>query len=140
MRMKALVRLLLIMLLLSTANCRRANPTASILGSYDLIGYNSSGQRVFTGIVSLTSQAQNLIEGQCTLVREKDAGPAIVDQQPHCQAELKGKKITVDFGPYLDDGGMIFEGEIVGDRISGVWMFETFAGNQPGGKFEAVKK
>lgn len=139
--MKALSRLLALIFLICVANCNRpANPVASMLGRYEFIGYNNSGQRVFTGTISLTSLDQKYMNGQCSIVRERDAAPTILDQNPRCRALLEEKKITIDFAPSLDDAGIIFEGEIGDDRMAGLWMFKTFAGTQPQGKFEAVKK
>lgn len=139
--MKAHLRLLALIFLIGVDNCNRpANPVPSILGRYELIGYNKSGQRVFTGTISLTSLDQKYMNGECSIVRERDAAPTILDQNPRCRALQEEKKITIDFAPSLDDGGIIFEGQISEDRISGLWMFKSFAGTQPQGKFEAVKK
>lgn len=139
--MKTLLALLSLIFLIGVANCNRhANPASSILGQYELVGNDNSGQRAFTGTISLTSVEQNLINGQCKIIRERDAAPTILDQTPRCQALLEGKKITIDFAPSLDDGGLIFEGEIGDDRMSGLWMFKSIAGTQPQGKFEAIKK
>jgi hypothetical protein len=111
------------------AGCNhRANPTSAILGEYELVGLNDSGQRAFTGTIALTSVDPNYINGQCKIIGERDAAPAILDQNPRCQALLEGKKITVGFAPSLDDGGLLFQGEIGNDQISGIWMFKTIAG------------
>ncbi|HEY3579962.1 MAG TPA: hypothetical protein VGK82_05440 [Pyrinomonadaceae bacterium] len=139
--MKILVAFLSLILLTNVASCNRGNDQASsILGEYELVGLDNSGRRAFTGTISLVSLEQNHVNGQCKLVREKDANSAILDQTPRCQALLQGKKITIDFAPSLDDGGLLFEGKIGGDGLSGVWMFKTFAGTQPQGTFEAIKK
>lgn len=139
--MKMLHGLLALFFLVGLATCHRsASPAPSILGLYELTGYDNSGQRVFTGTISLTSLDQKYINGQCSLVRERNAAPTILDQNPRCRAELEEKKITVDFAPSLDDGGIILEGEIGDDRMSGRWMFKTIAGTQPQGKFSALKR
>lgn len=139
--MKTLLAVLSLIFLIGIGNCnRQVNPASSILGYYELVGRDHSGQRAFTGTISLTSIEEQHINGQCEIVREKDADPGVLDQTPRCQAFLEGKKITIDFAPFLDDGGLIFEGEIGDDRISGLWMFKSIAGTQPQGKFDAVKK
>lgn len=139
--MKTLLSLLSLILLIGVANCNRyESPARSILGQYEFVAHDNSGQRAFTGTISLTSLDQNHVNGQCKVIREKDAAPSILDQTPICQGLIDGKKVTIDFAPFLDDGGLIFEGEISEDRMSGLWMFKTIAGTQPQGKFEAVKK
>ena len=137
--MKVLLGFLALFFLIGVAACHRSTSSApSMLGSYELTGYNNSGQRVFTGTISLMSIDEKYINGQCSIIRERDAPPTILDQKPRCQALLEEKKITIDLAPYLDDGGMILNGEIGADRISGHWMFKSFAGTQPQGKFEAL--
>jgi hypothetical protein len=69
-----------------------------------------------------------------------NAAETILDQTPRCQALLDGEKITIDLAPSLDDGGLILEGKLNHGRISGSWMFKSFAGSTPQGKFEAAKK
>jgi hypothetical protein len=139
--MKVVLRLLTLFLLVGMATCHRsAAPAPSIIGFYELTAYNNSGQRVFTGTISLTSVDQKYISGQCSIVRERDAAPTILDQSSRCRAELEEKKITIDFAPSMDDGGIVLEGEIRDDRMPGRWMFKSFAGIQPQGKFEAPKR
>jgi len=81
-----------------------------------------------------------ILKGRCTITREKDAQEGLVDQTPLCEASVEGKKVTIDLAPSMDDGGLLFEGEFDGAQITGVWMFDSYAGSQPQGKFVAVKK
>jgi len=139
--MKTLLAVISLIFLIGVSNCNRhPSPASSILGQYELVGYDSSGKRAFTGRIALTALEQTRVNGQCKITRERDAAATILDQNPRCQALLEGKKITIDFAPSLDDGGLIFEGEFGDDRMSGLWMFKSIAGTQPQGKFEAVKK
>lgn len=130
-----------LILLTAFAGCgRQSSPQNPLIGRYELNGHDNSGRRAFTGSISLTSIEQAIIKGRCTIVREKDATEGLVNQTPLCEASVEGKKVTIDLAPFMDDGGLLFEGEFDGARITGVWMFETFAGTQPQGKFVAVKK
>ena len=139
--MKTLLAVISLTFLIGVANCnRRPNPASSILGQYELVGYDNSGQRAFTGRISLTVFDQTRVNGECKIIRERDAAATILDQNPSCQALLEGKKITIDFAPAMADGGLILEGEFDEHRMSGLWMFRSIAGTQPQGKFEAVKK
>lgn len=139
--MKTLSLLFSLILLVSMASCnRRASPASPMLGEYELVGLDASGQRAFTGTILLTSVEQNHLDGQCKIIREKNAHQAILDQTPRCQAVIQGRKITIDLAPFLDDGGLLLEGEIGQGKISGLWMFKTIAGTQRQGKFDASKK
>ena len=126
-------------ILLVQSACTSRPHTNPLLGHYELVGFDHSGRRAFTGSISLTSQEQNLAKGQCKLSRQKDADEALVDQNTRCQASLEAEKITVDFAPSLDDAGLFLEGELQDGRMSGIWLVRSLAGNQSGGKFEATK-
>jgi hypothetical protein len=111
-----------------------------MLGRYELAGYDSSGRLIFTGAISLMSLEQNQLKGQCTIAREKDAPEGLFDQNGGCEGSVDGKKVTIDLAPAVDDGGLVLNGQFDEGRITGLWMFDTFAGSKPLGKFEAVKK
>jgi hypothetical protein len=111
-----------------------------MLGRYELVGHNSSGQLIFTGAISLMSLEQNHLKGQCTIVREKDAPQGLFDQNGGCEGLVDGKKVNLDLAPSLDDAGLLLEGEFDEGRITGVWKLDGFVTGNPLGKFEAVKK
>ena len=139
--MKVLLSVSSLILLLGFAQCNRpGNPQSPMLGRYELAGYDSSGRLIFTGAISLVSLEQNQLKGQCTIAREKDAPEGLFDQNGDCEGSVDGKKVTIDLAPAVDDGGLVLEGQFDEGRITGVWMFDTFAGSKPLGKFEAVKK
>ena len=132
-----------IILLLSLSACYRfaGAPQSPLLGEYDLVGRDTSGQVVFTGVISLVSIDQNHVKGHCTIARKQNAPEGLLDQNGNCEALLEGNKVSLDLAPFLDDGGMLLEGEFdQRARITGDWMFDTFSGSKPLGKFEAVKK
>lgn len=139
---KILVKLILFSCLIGVTYCSRLpNDTMLVLGQYELVAYDNAGRRAFTGTISLTAVVeQTVATGQCKILRETNADEAILDQMPRCQALLDGEKITIDMAPSLDDGGLILEGKLNDGRMSGSWMFKSFAGSAPQGKFEAVKK
>lgn len=138
--MKVLLSVSSLILLLGFGQCNRpVNPQNPIFGRYTLAGYDSSGRFIFTGEISFVSLAQNQLKGQCKITRKQDAPEGLSDLNSACEGSLDGEKVTIDLGPALDDGGLVLEGQFDGGRISGVWMFDTFAGRKPQGKFEAVK-
>jgi hypothetical protein len=111
-----------------------------MLGRYELKGHDHAGRLIFTGIISLTSLEQNDLKGECKVVKATEAFAGAVDKDGPCEGVVAGKNVTLDLAPQLADGGLIFEGQFDDGRITGIWMFETFAGSRPLGKFEAIKK
>lgn len=121
-------------------NRNRINTQSPLIGQYALVGYDTSGRLAFTGTISLNSVEQSLLKGQCAITKEKSAPTGLLDEGGGCEGQLNGNKVSFDFAPYLDDAGLLLEGEIDGSRITGVWMLDGFATSAPMGKFEAVKK
>jgi hypothetical protein len=111
----------------------------SILGQYDLAGYDNSGLLVFTGTISLVSLEQNHLKGQCKIVRRQEAPAGLLDQDANCEALTNGKKLSMDFAPSLDDAGLLLEGEFDGGLINGYWMLDGFVTSEPLGRFVAVR-
>lgn len=116
------------------------NPQNAVLGRYELVGHDNSGQLVFTGTISLTSFEQNHLKGQCIIVKEKSAPEGIVDKNGNCEGRADGAMINIDTAPLLEDAGLLLEGQFEHGRITGIWKIDGFATSEPLGKFEAVKK
>lgn len=140
--MKTILAVSSLILLMGTYQCSRYpnNPQSSMLGQYELVGYDNSGQLVFTGTISLISLEQNHLKGQCTIAREKYAPEGLVEKNGGCEGLMDGKKVSFDLAPYLDDAGLLLEGQFDDRRISGTWMIDGFVTSEPLGRFEAVKK
>ena len=137
--MKVLLSVSSLILLLGFGQCNRPrNPPNPMLGRYTLAGYDSSGQFIFTGEISFVSLEQNRLKGRCKIARNKDAPVGVFDQNGGCEGSLDGEKVTIDLTPAIDDGGLVLEGQFNGN-ITGVWMFDTFAGSTPQGTFIAAK-
>lgn len=139
---KVIPAVLCILLLMGLCQCTRHpnKPQSTLLGRYTLTAHDNSGRLAFTGSISLTSVEQNLLKGQCSIVREPTAPAGLLNQTPRCEALMDGKAVTVDLAPNLSDGGLILEGQFEDGRITGIWRLEGFVGTPPLGKFEAVKK
>ena len=112
----------------------------SILGRYELAGHDNAGRLVFTGTISLISLKQNLVEGQCTIVTHEPAPEGLFEKNGICEGLMDGNKLSMDMAPYLDDAGLLLEGQFDKARISGMWMLDGFVTSEPLGKFDAVKK
>jgi hypothetical protein len=138
---KTLLALIPLIFSIGFTNCnRRPKPASSMLGQYEFVGVDHSGKRAFTGTIALTYQKGTFANGQCKIIKERDAALTIWDENPRCEATLDGNKITIDFAPSLYDAGLIFEGDLGDDRMVGHWMFKSVVGSVPEGKFDAVKK
>lgn len=138
--MKPILVLLALSLMMGMCDRISNKPQNPILGRYEFVAHDNSGRLVFTGTISFILLEQNYLNGQCTVIREKDAPEGLFDQQGDCAATIDGKKLDLDFAPLLDDAGLLFEGEFDAARISGIWRLDGFFTSEPLGKFEAVKK
>lgn len=130
-----------LIVVMSSAQCSKpATPRHPLLGNYVVAGYDNSGQLIFTGEFSLQSIEQNWVKGLCRITTLKNAPEGLYDHNGNCEAIVDGKKLELDLAPLLDDGGVLFDGEIDGGRFRGVCLFDSFAGSTPFGRFEAVKR
>ena len=140
--MKTLLTVMTLIFVVWSASCSRqpdGPPRHPLIGRYVLAGYNDSGQLIFTGEISLTSVEQNHVKGRCVIKPNENAPQGLFEQNGDCDGLLEGKKLDMDLAPSMDDGGVLFEGEIDGGRIRGVCLFDSFVGSHPFGRFEAVK-
>lgn len=140
--MKVLLLVSCLLLMFGFARCNKGpnesqNPW---LGDYALKGYDESGNLVFTGTISLLSIEQNDVKGQCRVTRESNAPEGIYDKQGECGGLLQGKKVDLDLAPFMDDAGLLLQGELNDTQISGIWRLDGFVTSDPLGKFEAVKR
>lgn len=139
--LKALLAVLWLIALVCTTQCNRHSAnTPALLGRYELVGRDNAGRLIFKGTILVTSLEQNDLKGQCKVVQATEAFEGAVEKDGPCEGSVAGKNVTLDLAPQLADGGLIFEGQFEDGRITGIWMFDTFAGSEPLGKFEAVKK
>lgn len=130
-----------LILLTAVCQCNRSpqKSQSSILGYYDLTAHDNSGLLVFTGTIQLATIEQNLLKGQCKIVREKNASQYVADDNGPCEALLEGKTISFDLAPSMDDAGLLLEGELDGGRMTGVWKIDGFFTSEALGRFQAVK-
>ena len=140
--MKTVSLLSALLLLVAMSRCdNHSNKTDNpILGRYELTGRDSSGQLAFTGTILFVSVEQNLLKGKCKILSEHDAPHAWFEKDGSCEALMDGKKIDLDSAPYLDDAGLLLEGEFDGVAIRGIWRWDGFFTSEPLGKFEAIRK
>jgi hypothetical protein len=131
-------------LILLTAVCqcnqypqKSQNP---ILGFYDLTAHDNSGLLVFTGTLQLEALEHNHLKGQCTIAGVKNAPQTVFDESGPCEASLEGKTIDFDLAPFMDDAGLLLEGELDDGRITGVWKRDGFFTSEVLGRFQAVKR
>ena len=139
---KLISGLTVLTLVMGFAQCNRCPGIrqSPILGLYEVAAHDRSGRLIFTGAISLSSLEQNLVKGRCTIKWEKNAPDNFLDEDGDCEGLIEGKDISIDTAPALDDAGLLLEGQLNDDRITGIWKVESFATSPPLGKFEAVKK
>lgn len=139
--MKQLIVLVWLILVIGACSNRTfTSPRNPILGEYQLFAYDNSGLLAFTGTISLTALEQDHLKGQCTIVREKNAPKNLLDQSSGCEGLIDGKEVNIDTAPFMDDAGLLLEGQSGDGRITGSWRIDGFATSEVLGKFEAVQK
>lgn len=139
--MKTVLAILPVMLLLGFCQCNRnANRVNPLLGRYELVAHDNLGQLVFTGSITLESLDRKFVKGKCIIIRQKFAPGGLFDQNSDCQGSVDGKSIDMDLAPYMDDAGLLLEGQFIDGVMSGVWKLDGFVTSPPLGRFEAVKK
>lgn len=126
--------------LVGMSACNNYKAETSLVGRYEMSGYDNSGQLVFTGTISFVSIEQNYLQGRCKITRRPNAPLGLLDQEASCGALLNGKELSMDFAPSMDDAGLLLEGQIGGGQISGAWMLDGFATSPPLGRVVAVKR
>ncbi|MBC7909330.1 MAG: hypothetical protein H7Y30_02455 [Pyrinomonadaceae bacterium] len=112
----------------------------SMLGQYELVGHDTAGRVAFTGTISLISLEGNHLKGRCIITRKEYAPEGLFEKNGGCEGLIEGKKVSFDFAPSLDDGGLLLDGQFVDSRITGTWRLDGFVTSEPLGKFEVVKK
>lgn len=140
--MKTVLAVSSLILLMGISQCHRYadNRQSSMLGRYEVVGHDNSGELVFTGTISLVSLEQNHLKGQCIIARQKNAPEGLFEKNGSCEGLMDGKKVSMDLAPSLDDAGLLLEGQFDDGRISGTWLLDGFVTSKPLGRFEAVKK
>ena len=73
-------------------------------------------------------------------MREKNAPEKLVDQTSACEGLIDGDKVNIDTAPFLDDAGLLLEGQSGEGRITGSWRIDGFVTSEVLGKFEAALK
>lgn len=131
----------LLILVMGFSQCNRCPSSQSpMLGRYEIVGHDTSGRLIFTGVISLISLEQNHLKGRCTIKWDKNASRGLPDEDSGCEGLIEGKVISIDSAPSIDDAGLILEGQFSDARITGIWWVDGFATTKPLGKFEAVQR
>ena len=138
--MRTVLAILSLMLLFGLCQCNRNRSVVnSMLGDYELVGYDNSGQLAFTGTIKVRFVEQNHLKGRCLINRQKNAPEGILDNNADCEALVDGDKVSFDLTPSLDDAGLLLDGQRNNRGISGAWKLDGFVTSQSLGRFEAVK-
>lgn len=109
--------------------------------TYEYRGYTSGGTLGVSGSMTIAGSDSNGIVGTWVLegVGSVDRlGPQI--GAGILEGTLTDSRITIDLNPGWRDNNVILHGSIQNDRISGTWLWVTFAGPTSTGSFEAVRK
>ena len=108
--------------------------------SYSYSGYNSKGQLVVVGSMTLAVTDSQTVSGtwalQCVVPGE-NVGPQTGSGT--LLGSIRGARVTVNLNPQWVDNNVFLSGSFDKDRFSGTWMWSTLVGSTAEGKFEALK-
>ncbi len=86
-----------LLLLLGIGGCSRNSDSRNpLLGRYELVGRDNSGQIVFTGTISLESLEQNYLKGKCSIIKLKNAPEGFMEKDGRCEGLVEGKNLSID--------------------------------------------
>jgi len=93
--MRTVLAILSLILLLGFCQCNRNRSVVNpMLGKYELVAHDNSGQLAFTGTITVQSVDQNHLKGRCLINRQKDAPEGVLDNNTGCEALVDGKKVS----------------------------------------------
>ena len=148
MRIRFVSLLILIVLSVALIACTdEGTPTASgpgpggIPASYSYRAYNSAGNLLVVGTLTIAMEDSTSIVGSWTLdqVQASDkVGPQVGTGK--LAGTMAGKSVWINLNPSWMDNNVFLQGTMDDGRIGGKWMWSTFVGSTAEGTFEAIKK
>jgi hypothetical protein len=111
--------------------------------TYHYKGFDTNGALVVEGVLSLSINNTNRVEGEWKLHEVKPEKIKNLGNQigsGKLAGQINESKINLDLNPGWADNNVLLNGEVTTTNIFGTWGFYGFAGEIVGGKFEAVKK
>jgi len=119
------------------------------MGDYQYSGYNKQGGKIVEGRLSITSvEAKRIGADEVTQIKG-DWQLHRVGSEERIGAQegtgelvgtLNGEAVVINLNPNINDGNVILEGKIAGQRMSGKWSLHGYAGVINEGTFEGVRK
>jgi hypothetical protein len=137
--MKTVITIVLVVLL-GMGYCDHRRDQNTLLGNYDLQGYDYSGKLIFNGSITFTSFENTELTGTCKVIKVDSGFEGAVNKDGPCAGEVSGDRITLYLSPTLSDGGVDFEGHYTESRLTGTWRIQNVAGGKTFGTFEAIKQ
>ena len=111
--------------------------------TYRYKGFDTNGTLVVEGVLSLSINNTNRVEGDWKLHEVKPENTKNLGSQigsGKLAGQINESKINLDLNPGQADDNVLLSGEVTTTNISGTWGYYGYAGKIVGGKFEAVKK
>jgi len=130
----------LLPLLVAVTTCTQ--PTDSTPpGAFAFSSYDSTGAPLSSGWFSMKFSDSVTISGEWHFNphdNPQDVGPQI--GQGTLTGLVQGDQVFINLNPEFADNNVALSGTMTENRISGIWMWTTFAGPTNQGTFNAVKK
>lgn len=125
----------------SSASNATQQPRAFPLGDYQYIGYDSHGNKVVEGRLSLTSLEADRLKGDWQLNKVGETGnigPQV--GTGNLSGELSKGEIYINLNPNMADNNVRLRGKVEGNRFQGTWSYDGESGAISQGTFVATRK
>ena len=110
-------------------------------GAFSYTSYDSTGAPLSSGWFTMKHSDSVTVTGEWhfnAADNPQNVGPQLGEGT--LTGMVQGDKVVINLNPEFADNNVGLSGTMTGDRISGIWMWTTFAGPANQGTFTAVKK
>lgn len=109
-------------------------------GSYRYEGYDSKGNSIVVGVISISFVDSVAVKGEWALEKNgpsDNIGPQI--GAGLLTGMVDGRDVSINLNPGWVDNNVVLQGTFENDRLRGRWSWITFAGRTSEGTFDATK-
>lgn len=125
------------------------DPSTALVGKYQYASFDDQGVKIIEGRLTIASveprrignESQTQIKGSWELkeIVHRDRIGEQIGTGDLNGGTIDGE-VILDLNPNISDANVVLKGHLNGNRFTGTWSFNGYAGPVTHGTFEAVKK